>query len=112
CTGLVGRAPSALKPASPLARARSRIYAMRSLTCSSAPWLRPPRPRLGELIPWRTTNEQRGSSQKGPASRARHGGADSHPHAAGDRGPPRRRGLDAPRLLAGVSPCAAVGAAP
>src|SRR5712692_6406387 len=67
--GLDGRAPThptescdsagtprkALKPASPPARARSRIYAMRSPTCSSAPWLRPPRPRLDELIPRHTT---------------------------------------------------------
>src|SRR5438309_940772 len=29
-------------PASPPARARSRIYAMRSLACSSSPWHRPP----------------------------------------------------------------------
>jgi hypothetical protein len=29
---------------------------MRSLTCSSAPWLRPPRPRLVELIPRLTTD--------------------------------------------------------
>src|SRR5260370_3244633 len=57
--GLVGRAPAhpmesadsvgapreALKPAAPPVRARSRIYAMRSLTCSSSPWLRPPMPR-------------------------------------------------------------------
>src|SRR5713226_344784 len=56
CIGLVGRAPSALKPASPPARARSRIYAMRFLACSSAPWLRPPRPRLVELIPRHTTD--------------------------------------------------------
>src|SRR5712692_1585930 len=38
-------------PASSPARARSRIYAMRSLACSSSPWHRPPRPRLGGLIP-------------------------------------------------------------
>jgi len=42
---LGGRAPTALKPASPPVRARSRIYAMRSLACSSSPWLRPPMPR-------------------------------------------------------------------
>jgi hypothetical protein len=29
---------------------------MRSLTCSSAPWLRPPRPRLVELVPRQTTD--------------------------------------------------------
>src|SRR2546428_12755299 len=57
---LDGRAPShptescdsagtpreALKPASPPARARSYIYVMRSLPCSSSPWLRPPMPRI------------------------------------------------------------------
>src|SRR5260370_9140592 len=48
-------------PASPPARARSRIYAMRSLTCSSSPWLRPPRPRLVELIPKHATDASVGS---------------------------------------------------
>src|SRR5438477_473816 len=48
CIGLGGRA--ALKPASPPARPQSRIYTMRSFTCSEVPWLRPPMPRLAEPI--------------------------------------------------------------
>src|SRR5229473_1582087 len=55
CSDLGGRAPTALKPASPPARAQSRIYGMRSFACSSARWLRPPMPRIRGGPPSRDT---------------------------------------------------------